>query len=419
MGICALQNLKAAALPVALVAIAAFHAPPVAAADLPPSRGWPGAMMEPALGRADLRPVPGEWIAADAGMVVDASELVVLTPDAASADAVIAASAPLGYEVIRRDRLDALNQELIVLRIPLGRTGAAAIQEIEALDPRATAGVNHAYPAPDMSSRLNRFRYANALVGWPPSGCRSHARIGLVDTGIDPDVAGEMDAWITAEDFRRDPEGQTGTGHGTALALLLAGEGRLSDAEIFNAVVAGDGASLSAAAGVDDLLRALEWLANEGVRLVNISLAGPYNKILDLGIQSAVARGLVIVAAAGNDGPSSNPRYPAAFDDVIAVTAVDADGQIYPRAVHGPHIDFSAPGVDVLVPFDESPRFVTGTSVAAPFVTALLAADPRIIGPGDAHDVIGDYGRSARDIGAAGRDPTFGFGIPSAEGHCP
>ena len=111
------------------------------------------------------------------------------------------------------------------------------------------------------------------------------------------------------------------------------------------------------AAGVDDIVRAVDWLHSQGVRVVNISLAGPYNKILDRGLEAAAERGMVIVAAAGNEGAGAPPRYPAAFDYVIAVTAVDADLRVYRRAGAGDHIDFAAP-VPNVVP-DSGPRLGT------------------------------------------------------------
>jgi NAD(P)-dependent dehydrogenase (short-subunit alcohol dehydrogenase family) len=80
-----------------------------------------------------------------------------------------------------------------------------------------------------------------------------------------------------------------------------------------------------------------------GVRLVNISLAGPYNKILDRSLHQAVSKGMIIVAAAGNTGADSPPRYPAAFDGVIAGRDSPA-----PTAPCGP--TFRAPGVDVFGP---------------------------------------------------------------------
>ncbi len=373
----------------------------------------------PSFGRTALRLPPKQWIVADAANVVDASELVVLVPDDPAADAVIARAEALGYAVVDRTALASLGQVLFVLRIPEGRTGAAAIAEIEALDLRATAGVNHAYSLPRSSEALARFQYAEAMIGWPSGGCAAKTRIGLIDTAIDPAVAATLGAHIETADFRRDPVRQGTTDHGTGLAELLAGSGRLIAPEIFNAVVVGDETAPADAAGVDSLLRALDWLVSQGVRVANVSLAGPYNKLLDLGVQSAAARGLVIVAAVGNDGPDAAPRYPAAFEEAVAVTAVDADDHVYENAVRGPHVDLAAPGVDVVVQAGERTRFMSGTSVAVPYVTALLAADPRLVDAKGASGVVGRLEADARDVGDAGRDDVFGAGILWAAGHCP
>lgn len=373
----------------------------------------------PYFGRAALRLPPRQWVVADAANVVDASELVVLVPDETAADAVIAGAEPLGYAVLQRSALDALGQVLFVLRIPAGRTGAEAIAEIESLDPRATAGVNHAYSVPRPAAALERFRYAEAMIGWPADGCAAKTRIGLIDTAIDPAVAATLDARIETADFRRDPARQGTTDHGTGLAELLAGQGRLVSPEIYNAIVVGDDGAPADAAGVESLLQALDWLVSRGVRVANVSLAGPYNKLLDLGVQSAAARGLVIVAAVGNDGPDANPRYPAAFDEAIAVTAVDADDRVYENAVRGPHVDLAAPGVDVVVQTGERTRFMSGTSVAVPYVTALLAADGRLADGHDLSGVIDSLEADARDVGDTGRDDVYGAGILWAAGHCP
>ena len=120
--------------------------------------------------------------------------------------------------------------------------------------------------------------------------------------------------------------------------------------------------------GVEPILKALNWMARSDVRVVNISLAGPYNRTLDRGIQRAVDKGMIIVAAVGNDGAQALPLYPAALKDVIAATAVDSDAHIYNLAVQGRHVDIAAPGVEVFVGDEKTGRYVSGTSIAAPFV---------------------------------------------------
>ena len=81
-----------------------------------------------------------------------------------------------------------------------------------------------------------------------------------------------------------------------------------------------------------------------------------------------------MIAAAGNDGPRAEPAYPAAYDSVIAVTAVDRSGTIYRRAIRGAHVDLAAQGVEVWTAASvKGARWKTGTSFAAPYVTAAVA----------------------------------------------
>ena len=136
------------------------------------------------------------------------------------------------------------------------------------------------------------------------------------------------------------------------------------------------------------MLKALDWMVRSDVRVVNISLAGPYNRNLDRGIQRAVNKGLIIVAAVGNNGADSAPLYPAALNQVIAATAVDSDGNIYKKAVQGQHVDVSAPGVEVFVGDVETGRYVSGTSIAAPFVAAKIASDIRFKNAKSTKDVL-------------------------------
>jgi len=234
----------------------------------------------------------------------------------------------------------------------------------------------------------------------------------MIDTPLDPAAPGVAAARLTTRDFTG---GAPADQHGTAVAELLAGPGRLTGVRLHHAAVVGPVRGRPAAAGVDDIVRALDWLASEDVRLVNVSLAGPYNKILDRGLAAAAERGVVVVAAAGNDGEAAPPRYPAAFDYAIAVTAVDAALEPYVRAPRGGHIDVVAPGVDVFVPAE---GYMTGTSVAAPFVTAAIAADPEAVGLGPL-DARRHLLAAARDLGPAGRDATFGAGLAVAPPGCP
>ena len=105
------------------------------------------------------------------------------------------------------------------------------------------------------------------------------------------------------------------------------------------------------------------------MRIVNMSFVGPDNDLLKSACASARARGMVLVAAAGNNGPKAPYGYPAAYPGVIAVTATDDKDQLMPQANRGPYVYVSAPGVDMLAPVDGGTDAVTGTSFAAAIVS--------------------------------------------------
>ena len=106
-----------------------------------------------------------------------------------------------------------------------------------------------------------------------------------------------------------------------------------------------------------------------------MSLAGPKDAFLGKTVREMSAEGVVFVAAAGNGGPAAAPSFPAAYDEVIAVTAVDRRLKSYVYATRGSHIDLAAPGVEIWAALPGGREgTLTGTSFAAPYVTAVIAA---------------------------------------------
>ncbi|UIY32650.1 S8 family serine peptidase (plasmid) [Neorhizobium galegae] len=166
-------------------------------------------------------------------------------------------------------------------------------------------------------------------------------------------------------------------------------------------------------------MRALDLLSQRDVKVVNLSLTGPANALLERSVEAVTGRGMILVAAAGNDGPNAKPVYPAAYGDVIAVTAVDKARNPYRRAVRGDHIDIAAPGVGVWTAASISgARQKTGTSFAAPFVTAavsmLIAEEPGM----SLERLEAKISQLTDDIGEPGKDPVFGWGLLDASGLC-
>jgi hypothetical protein len=103
------------------------------------------------------------------------------------------------------------------------------------------------------------------------------------------------------------------------------------------------------------ILNALDWAAEQNVQIVNMSFVGPKNALLEQASRGARARGMILVAAAGNNGPGAPYGYPAAYKGVIAVTATDANDAIMKQANRGPYVYISAPGVDLMAPSAAAP----------------------------------------------------------------
>ena len=337
-----------------------------------------------------------------------------------------------GYQVAERNEIALVGGELVKLVVPDGTTLEAARETVAGLVPDATVDFNHFY-RPEQADEANcegMHCPARQLIGWQDparlaAACGRPARIGLIDTGINPDHESFADGGIEilerfgAEDTLSDLQ------HGTAVAALLVGaeSGRLGGLLPGAELVAVD-AFVKAErddnrADVFNLVRAMDLLADEEIGVLNMSLAGPPNALLAQAVEALEDRSIIIVAAAGNEGPQADPVYPAAYDGVIAVTAVDRNRQPYRRAGRGEHIDVAAPGVEVWTAASISgARPKTGTSFAAPFVTAAASLAKSGIPDLDSERLGEIIAESAEDIGDPGRDPVFGWGLLNAERFC-
>ncbi|MEM8703960.1 MAG: S8 family serine peptidase, partial [Pseudomonadota bacterium] len=161
-------------------------------------------------------------------------------------------------------------------------------------------------------------------------------------------------------------------------------------------------------------------LSAEDVTVINLSLAGPRNSVVEAAIKDlSDGQGIAFAAAAGNGGAAADPVYPAAYGDVLAVTAVDRNKRVYRRANRGDYIDLAAPGVNIWTAASiKGAKWRTGTSFAVPFVSA-AAAIARAKHPEKTPEEIYDLLRNAAtDLGAAGRDPVYGHGLLQMDGLC-
>lgn len=122
-----------------------------------------------------------------------------------------------------------------------------------------------------------------------------------------------------------------------------------------------------------DLLRGVDRAFEREARVLNLSLVGPANPLLERSMARLDELGVLVVAAAGNEG-TREPRYPAAYPSVIGVGAVDREGRVYARSNRGLSAEIFAPGVEILssVPGDAF-AFGSGTSFAAAHLTGALS----------------------------------------------
>jgi subtilisin family serine protease len=167
-----------------------------------------------------------------------------------------------------------------------------------------------------------------------------------------------------------------------------------------------------AGGAVDSMASAFGWLTREKVAVINVSLVGPRNALLERVVATLVRRGHIIVAAVGNDGPAAPPLFPAAYDGVVGVTAVDAKHKVLIEACRGMHVDFAAQGADVngatLAP--DVWAAVRGTSFAAPIVALQLATRLSAPDPAQRDRALADLASVAIDLGKNGRDDVYGAG---------
>lgn len=251
----------------------------------------------------------------------------------------------------------------------------------------------------------------------PASATGKGVRVALIDTGVDRERAELKNKIEEAVDMTG--KGLSADVHGTMLAGIIAAE-RANGIGIAPSVGilaikscwANRPQRIEGTCWSSTLARGIDFANTKAARVINLSVGGPKDNLIARLIGAAVKRQIAVVAAAGNDGPKGEPRYPAALENVIAVTAVDIERRLYAQATRGKFIDVAAPGVEI-VSVGPGARFPisSGTSFGAAHVTgmiALLLEQRASVAPADLQAALE---KSAADLGAPGKDEEFGSGL--------
>ena len=258
---------------------------------------------------------------------------------------------------------------------------------------------------------------------WPTGDVGSGVKVAIIDTGMDYRLADLAPNYAGGYNFiAKNTNPLDDNGHGTHVAGIIAAaaegtgvKGVAPSARLYPLKVL----SASGAGSYSNIIAALQWCVTNKMQIASMSLGADVNsKALHDACTAASNAGVLLVAAAGNSGTagglSNTVEYPAAYGAVIAVAAVDAKNARPYWSSTGPKVELAAPGVNI-----SSDKLggglvtMSGTSMACPHVTG-VAALVFASGVTKAATVRKRLDDTATDLGAAGRDPLFGYGLVNA-----
>src|SRR6185437_2364322 len=245
------------------------------------------------------------------------------------------------FSILREQTLASLGVRITVLEAPHAMATSRALSLLRRLDPAGAYDFNNIYLQVGTTQASATSDPTGMHSGVGGEAGAKPVEVGLIDGGVGTAQAVFQGSVIHQHGCDGAVIPST---HGTEVASLMVGRaarfgGAAPGATLFAADVYCGKASGGA---VDAIAEALAWLAGQRVQVINVSLVGPPNALLQQVVERMAGQGFLIVAAVGNDGPAAPPLYPAAYPGVVGVTAVDARRRVLFEAERGPQVAFAA-----------------------------------------------------------------------------
>jgi thermitase len=282
----------------------------------------------------------------------------------------------LGAKVVGR------NDKLGIYRLRFGDAAAtdAALGQLQNNSDVADVDYNYYFDPPTAPQLLSSAPVPPLSLQLNPSGDSGRVIIGLPDTAVQS-LGAQLDKFILPQlSVAGDASvSSSGPAHGTAMAYTILeaialAAGGSSSVQILPVDVYGANSTTT----TWDVALGIQAVVDKGATVINLSLGGAGDSsILDSVIQQAIAAGIPVYAAAGNQ-PVSTPTYPAAVSGVIAVTATQG-GQLASYANFGSFVDLALPGISVVY-FGNQAYLVQGTSVSTASATGIAAGNKSAFG---------------------------------------
>lgn len=348
-------------------------------------------------------------------------ELLVLDPPADYESRLPA----LGLSIIEIVDLPGIGSKLYRLRIEDGAHPFHARDAHLDEHPEVVADVHHHFEQHQQGKNSRPLYTGRVAIQWgmPAASCGDGIRLGQVDGGVDLRHPAFKNRDVTFRSFHLKGQKPAAFPHGTAVASILVGSpewggllpaASLSAANVFHARKKG-----KARASTVSILKAVSWLITRNVQVINFSIGGSDNKVLEKAIAIAVSKGAVLVASAGNNGPFTKKKsYPGAHPSVIAVAASDPFGRSARFSSAGDYVEFTAPGVGIWSAVPGGGKAMSGTSFSSPIVAAYTAAAIRYTGVKGLTPVRNFFKANARQQGKRSWDKYTGWGIVHLKRPC-